>query len=171
MPEDFALRVATPADAAVVAEVLRAAYPRLMRGSYPESVLAPALPLMTKANPALLSAGTYYLAVTGDGRVVGCGGWSPARPDGGEVTPGLAHIRHFATHPDWTRRGIGRALYARCADAARRQGATCFECYASLNSQRFYAALGFAACRRVEVPLAPELAFPAVLMRCTLAEA
>ena len=53
---------------------------------------------MTQANATLISARTYYLAVSDNGLVVGCGGWTRERPGSGEVEPALAHIRHFATH-------------------------------------------------------------------------
>ncbi|WP_428339213.1 GNAT family N-acetyltransferase [Mesorhizobium amorphae] len=94
-----------------------------MRTSYDPAVLDAALPLITRANPALLSAGTYYLAVDDIDIAVGGGGWSWERPGSSEVTPGLAHIRHFATRPEWLGRGVGSALYGRCEEDARWSGA------------------------------------------------
>jgi GNAT superfamily N-acetyltransferase len=81
-----------------------------MKAGYDAFFLSAALPLMTRANPTLLQSGTYYLSETQDGTIIGCGGWTFERPGGGEVVPGLVHIRHFATHPDWIGRGIGTAL-------------------------------------------------------------
>ena len=164
MPQDFTLRVATPADEAGVTALLEASYPPLMRPSYDQAVLAPALVLMTQASAVLLASGTYHLAKLADGRLVGCGGWTRERPGSGEVEPGLAHIRHFGTHPDWLGRGIGRALYARCEAEARAAGLCRFECQASLNAEGFYDALGFAAVRRIEVPIGPGPRLPGVLM-------
>lgn len=51
-----------------------------------------------------------------------------------------------------------------CAAAARRAGAGRFECYASLNAEPFYMALGFKSVRRIEIPMGPRLAFPSILM-------
>jgi len=164
MPDAFAVRVATPADDAAVNELLAASYPALMRGSYDAVLLAAALPLMTQANPTLLSSGTYYLAETADGAVAGCGGWTRERPGSGEVVSSLAHIRHFATHPDWVGRGVGRAIYTECAAAARRAGVRRFECYASINAEGFYMALGFKSVRGMSVPMGPRLEFPSILM-------
>jgi len=43
---------------------------------YPAELLARAVPLMARANPALLRCGTYYLAQGPEGDVLGCGGWT-----------------------------------------------------------------------------------------------
>ncbi len=61
MPK-FALKIATPQDEASVCDLLKASYPVLMSSRYDEAILADALPMITQANPSLLSAGTYYLA-------------------------------------------------------------------------------------------------------------
>jgi hypothetical protein len=58
------------------------------------------------------------------------------------IDPVLGHIRQFATHPNWTRRGIGRALFERCVADARAAGVCTFECYSSIGAERFYRALG-----------------------------
>ncbi len=161
----ISVRAATPADAAGVAAVLEASYPRLMAAAYAPELLARALPLMVRPNPALLASGTYYVAEMDYGAVVGCGGWTRERPGCREVEPGLAHIRHFATRAESAGRGVGRAIYRRCEAQALAAGITVFECYASLNAERFYAALGFAAVGRFDVPLGGSLLLPSVVMR------
>lgn len=158
------LRVATLEDAAAIGAVLRASYSTLMAGAYPADVLAAALPPMTRANPELLLSRRYYLVEAKTGEPAGCGGWSDHPPDGPETRPERAHIRHFATHPDWTGRGIGRLIYARCEEDARAAGFTIFEAYSSLNGEPFYAALGFRRLELIETPMPGGVAFPAVRM-------
>ena len=170
MDSHYALRLATPRDADAVSELLRASYPRLMRSAYDEEALAPALELMTKANPSLLNSGTYYLAELATGFLVGCGGWSPEQPGTKRVEPGLGHVRHFAVHPDWTRRGIGRALLESCEGTARAAGVRTFECYSSLNAEEFYRALGFVRIREMDMELKPPVVLRGVLMRRNLFE-
>lgn len=160
-----AVRVADPADEAAVTALLRASYPVLMRPAYEPATLAAALPLMARANPGLLKSGTFYVAAADTGAVVGCGGWTHHRPGSAEVVPGLAHLRHFASHPDHAGRGVGRAIFAACRSAAREAGVTRLECYASLNAEGFYAALGLSPVRLVEVPMGSGLRFPSVVMQ------
>lgn len=162
---DYRLRAATPDDARDVTALLERSYRALMRSAYPQDLLARALPLITRANPALLASGTYFVAVSGAGAAVGSGGWTPAAPDTGSVERAVGHIRHFATDSAWTGRGIGRAVYDRSAQQAVGAGIRRFVCYASLNAVPFYAALGFAEIRPIEIPLADDLSFPAMLMQ------
>ena len=161
----YSVRAAGPDDSAAVTALLQASYPALMTPAYgDEADLVSALELMTRANEGLLRSGTYYVAQSDDGTLVGCGGWTRERPGTARVEPGLGHLRHFATHPAWTRRGVGRAIYRRCETAARAAGIEAFECYASLNAQSFYEALGFAGVRRMVIDFSPRISLPAVLM-------
>ena len=159
------VRPTTRDDHARVSALLAASYPDLMRTGYDASVLQAALPLMTQANPTLLSSGTYYVAESTEGHVIGCGGWTSERPGDRDIVAGLAHIRHFATHPAWTGRGIGRRIYGVCEEQARTYDILQFECYASLNAEGFYTSLGFEAAERLDVPMGPTLMFPSILMR------
>jgi GNAT superfamily N-acetyltransferase len=158
------VRIATPSDAAAIGSILGASYPVLMRGAYAEDLLARALPRIVRPNPALLASGTYYLAEAEGGEAAGCGGWSARPPDNDSGETGTAHIRHFATHPTWIGRGVGRAIYQCCEDVAREAGFVRFVCYASLNGEGFYAAMGFRRLHRIEVPMGRNLAFPSILM-------
>ena len=162
---DWAIRVATPADAEGVAALLSASYTVLMRGAYDRAVLAAALPVMTRANAELLCSGTYFVAVAADGTTIGCGGISAVRPGTADAEPGVGHIRHFATHPDWLRRGIGRRIMECSVKRARDLGLCSLECYSSLNAVDFYAAEGFVVVAEVTVPIAGQHPLPAILMR------
>jgi len=143
-------------------------YPALMSGAYADSILAAALPAMTVAQPALLLSGTYYVAETAEGKIIGCGGWSKERPGDGAILAGLAHIRHFGVLPEWTRQGVGRTLYMRCRDDAKVAGVTAFECYSSINGESFYAALGFKPDRIINVEMPGGITLPSVRMTATI---
>jgi N-acetylglutamate synthase-like GNAT family acetyltransferase len=163
--EDYVTRVATIEDAAAVEALLEASYPVFMGPWYEEAVLVPALEVVTKANHALLASGTYYVAESRDGCMIGCGGWTRERPGIGDIAAKLGHVRHFGTHPAWTRRGVGRAIYRLCQASARAVGIDAFECYSSLNAEGFYSTLGFRRIRIVLVELRPNLSLPSVWMR------
>lgn len=171
MSEDseYSLRAATPVDGNAVSTLLEASYPQLLAPDYAPRLLAAALPLITRANPRLLSSGTYYVAEAGGNAVVGCGGWTVEAPGGGDSRPGVGHIRHFAIHPEWTRRGIGRALLDRCVEEARAHDIENLECFSTLTAEAFYRAAGFVTVGPVNVPMSPTVALPGIHMRLLLA--
>lgn len=158
------LRLTDAGDCEAVSAVLRSSYTQLMAPAYPPDVLGGTLPGMTRANPALLTSGRYYLAETAAGEAAGCGGWSPNPPGRPDEDPERAHVRHFATHPSWIRRGVGRLLYGRCESDARAAGFTVFEVWSSLNGETFYASLGFRRLEPIETPMPGGMSFPAVRM-------
>jgi N-acetylglutamate synthase-like GNAT family acetyltransferase len=96
---------------------------------------------------------------------VGCGGWTKERPGTTTVESSLGHIRHFGTHPNWARRGVGRAIYQLSANGARAAGVKRFEACSSLNGESFYRALGFERVREMDIELTPQVSLRAVLMR------
>ena len=162
------IRTASIEDSDSITALLQLSYPALMRGAYEVSILKAALPVMTVAQPSLLRSGTYYVAETAEGAVVGCGGWTKEEPGSGEILPGVAHIRHFGVHPEWTRRGIGQALYVRCRDDAKGAGISEFECFSSMNGEPFYAALGFVRDGIIELEMSSGISLPSVRMRASI---
>ena len=146
------IRLASERDAASVDHVLQSSYGSLMKEAYDAALLERVLPAMTKANPALLSSGTYYVAMC-DTNIVACGGWTAQKPGTSEILPGLGHVRHFATHPGWVRRGIAKAIYGMCEWQAIAAGIETFEVFSGLNAMSFYASIGFDIVRRMEVPM------------------
>ena len=157
------LRNAELNDAPSVTALLERAYATLMPASYDAATLAVALPEMTRANPALLASRTYYVLEDGE-RLIGCGGWTAEKPGSGEIEPGLAHLRHFATDPDRAREGIGRSIYNHCATEASSCGFTRFHAFAGLNAEAFYRRLGMERIRQIGVPMGPSINLPTVLM-------
>src|SRR6266404_5267820 len=95
----YPIRIAGPPDLDAVGALLVASYSSLLATRYESDMLRRVLPFITKAQPALLASGTYYVAESEPGNLVGCGGWTTSRPGTGEIIEGEAHIRHFATHP------------------------------------------------------------------------
>lgn len=167
LPIGFSIRVAGLADAPAISELLEASYRALLAPAYDPAAMQTALPVLTRANRDLLGSGRFHLAQTDGGSLVGCGGWSLERPGSGEIEAGLGHIRHFAVHPDWLRRGVGRSLVAVCEQEARAAGLTELECFASLNAEAFYAALGFIPLRRHDLAMGSGTTLPSIVMRHT----
>ena len=79
MGETLTARVATAGDLARIDGLLARSYPILLKPDYPPSVLVTALPRISRANPQLVTSGSYYV-VEGNGSVAGAGGSGPVPP-------------------------------------------------------------------------------------------
>lgn len=163
-PSRIDVRVAEPADADRISGLLQACYERLLTGWYAPETAAAALPIMVRANPALLASGRFFVAFV-DGNLAGCGGWSLQTPGTGVVQPGAGHIRHFATDPERLRCGIASAIMARCIADAIDAGLTQLDCYSTRPGEAFYAAAGFRRIGERSVLLAQTVPYPVIEMR------
>jgi N-acetylglutamate synthase-like GNAT family acetyltransferase len=170
----YHVRVARPEDREGVEALLKRSYPPLLAAGYDAELLAAALPAMIRANPQLLACGTWFVALDEHGMVAGCGGWTAQRPGLGEIEPGVGHLRHFGTHVDHLRRGVGRQLMERSFTTARAAGIERLDCDATLVAERFYQSLGLRTVEatRVTIPVLDRpgevVAFPSLLMRIEL---
>jgi GNAT superfamily N-acetyltransferase len=102
----------------------------------------------------LIDDGTYFV-IELDGRLAGCGGWSRrATLYGGDRSPGrdaalldpskdAARVRAMYTHPDFTRRGVGRLILSLCETAARAKGFRSVELMATMAGEPLYRACGY----------------------------
>lgn len=162
---EWIVRPTTSKDAAEIESLLTTCYETLLPKDYDADLLAKALPLITKARPELLTCGTWYLVEhPGNGAAVGCGGWSRSPTNASHSVP---HLRHFATHPNYVRQGIGKALWSRIRDdiISELGPITDLEVYSTFTAQPFYASLGFEPVERVQLPIHPDFTFPSILMQ------
>jgi GNAT superfamily N-acetyltransferase len=154
------LRSSTGRDFDAIDALLSRSYPRLLKHDYAPSVMVTAVPLISRANPMLVKSGTYYVAETGDGQIIGAGGWTLSAQ-----ARGAAEVRHLVV--DWRhqRQGIGRRLMMGIFAEAQLQGVRRIEARATRTAVAFYEAMGFDSLGQVIVPLRPGIDFPAVAMR------
>jgi GNAT superfamily N-acetyltransferase len=151
----------------------------LSRPDYTDAQVEAALGSAFGVDSELIADGTYFVAEA-DGRLVGCGGWSRhATLFGSDAQPGRrselldpardsARIRAFFVHPDWARRGIGRAILEKSEAEARAHGFRSAELLATLPGHRFYRALGYSGDEWAEYPLAHGLTIDFIPMRKSL---
>ncbi len=163
-PEAMSVRRARHSDLAGIDALLARSYPALLKNAYPPSLLVTAIPLIAKANPRLVTSGTYFV-VELDDQIVGAGGWTFAAPVAAQASEGVGNIRHVVTDHTRVRSGIGKALMDRVIEDARTSGAVQLDCFSTLMAVPFYAACGFTELGPVSIPLRQGIDFPAVLMR------
>jgi GNAT superfamily N-acetyltransferase len=149
------LRKATPDDRAAIAELIAASARGLSRNDYTDRQIESAIETgVFGVDTELIVDGTYYVTEI-DGRLVGCGGWSKrktlfggdrfAKREAEELDPRRdpAKIRAFFVHPEWSRKGIGRAILERCESDARAYGFDSLELMATLPGRKLYEAEGY----------------------------
>ncbi len=153
-------RLATLDDLPALTALMQRAIGELQRG-----FLTPAEVEASRAvmglDTQLVRDGTYFV-IEDDGQLAGCGGWSRrATLYGGDHSAELreprrldpateaARVRAMYTHPDFTRRGVGRTIMAVAEAAARAEGFTRAELMATLSGEPLYRTCGYEEIERV----------------------
>jgi GNAT superfamily N-acetyltransferase len=147
-------RLATEADLPALEALMEAAMAALLP-AFLDPAQAAASRRIMGLDTQLVADRTYFV-VEIDGRMAGCGGWSrPATLYGGDHSAGLrdpvlldptrdaAKVRAMYTHPDFTRRGVGRRILELCEAAAAKAGFTRAELMATLPGEPLYLASGY----------------------------
>lgn len=154
------IRLATADDTAVLVPLMEAAIDQLQRGFLDDAQIESSKAIMG-LDRQLVDDGTYFV-VEVDGVVAGCGGWSRrATLYGGDHSAGRdaalldpatepARVRAMYTHPDFTRRGVGRRVLEACEAAAAAEGFTTLELMATRAGRPLYVAYGFQPVEEVE---------------------
>jgi GNAT superfamily N-acetyltransferase len=167
-------RLATRNDIAALTPLMNAAIGELLRPFLTSDQVAASFEIMG-LDTQLIDDGTYFV-VLHDGNLAGSGGWSRrATPFGGDHSPGrdarlldrnteAARVRAMYTHPDFTRRGIGRLILSLCEDAAAREGFSRVELVATMAGEPLYRAYGFAPVEAFEQLTSNGVAVPLLRM-------
>jgi GNAT superfamily N-acetyltransferase len=153
---------------------------RLGGRDYSDEELDYAIGTVLGVDTDLIADGTYLVAEI-DGARAGCGGWSRRATlfgadafdgrDARRLDPATdaAKIRAFFVHPDFERRGVGRAIFDHCEAQARAAGFKALELMATLGGVPLYTALGFEGSAPIRHALGGGLEMEFVPMRKPLA--
>ena len=172
-------RLATGADIPELELLIPLSVRSLQAAHYSAAQMEAALGPVFGVDRQLIRDGTYFV-VEDAGRIIGCGGWSKRKTlyggdrnragEDAELNPQMdpARIRAFFTHPDWTRRGIGRSILVHCEAAAIKAGFRHAELVATLTGEPLYARFGYTVVDRYEAPMTDGLTLPVVRMRKAL---
>ncbi|CAJ1949277.1 unnamed protein product [Cylindrotheca closterium] len=165
-PIQWTLRPSTMDDADAINRLFTISWNHLLVDHYGQKLVDKTLPALehVRAN-SLLSCGTYYVVhhpITQE--IVGAGGWTWEHPI--ETGTDYAHIRHVASHPKFSRQGIGRAIWNQCwKDIVQAScGAPYVEVLSTIPARSFYERLGFQAQKEMGVPLDDESMLPCLYM-------
>jgi len=154
---DLTHRLATPADAPEIVELMRVSILENMKSFLSSAEIEAAHETMG-IDWTLIEDETYFVVETDlrDQRIlVGCGGWGKRKTlYGGDHTVGrddsysdpavdAARIRAMYTHPSWIRCGIGTLLLELGEAAARDAGFKTIELGSTIPGEPFYLARGY----------------------------
>lgn len=146
-------RFAVREDLPELEKLIEAAIGELQKGFLDDDQIASSR-LIMGLDTSLVDDRTYFVVEAG-GRVAGCGGWSRrATLYGGDHSAGRdaslldpatdpAKVRAMYTHPDFTRRGVGRLILELSEAAAAAEGFRTLELMATLSGAPLYRAFGF----------------------------
>jgi GNAT superfamily N-acetyltransferase len=169
------LRVANAADLDEIATVMRASVLELFPRCYDDRQTASAAVHIAHVDPTLVADGTYFVHDVG-GVIVACGGWSrrgrlfmgsgDQQGDDRLLDPATeaAHIRAMFVRPDWTRRGLGRAILEAGRVAARSEGFGRLDLMATLPGVPLYRAFGFRDVEATVIAMPDGVTIDAVVM-------
>jgi GNAT superfamily N-acetyltransferase len=172
----FSLRLATEADLAALEPLMTRAIDELLPAVLSPELVAASHEIMG-LDRLLIADRTYFVAETADGVLAGGGGWSRrATLFGSDHTYGRdpalldparepARIRAMYTHPEFTRRGIGRAVLQVCEAAAAAEGFRSCELAATLSGAPLYLACGYEVIEPFEAETSTGARVPLYRMR------
>jgi GNAT superfamily N-acetyltransferase len=176
MPPRPTLRLARPADRRAIVALQRLSLRELGRGHYTGRQIESYLRHTETLEPYLVADCSYFVACVG-GAIAGCGGWSLKAPAYAAVTreagigAGLPRpkVRAMYVHPEFSRRGIGRALLGTIEAAIASAGFGEAALDATLPGVALYERCGYRAVGETcaELPDGERLRF--ICMRKTLA--
>jgi GNAT superfamily N-acetyltransferase len=167
----FDLRKATLDDVPQLIRLHRVAIRELGGSAYTADQIDSFLLHVPTLDDALIADRTYFVAMA-EGTVVGAGGWSfrvPGYAHTIDTSPASAAertavIRAMYTHPDWARRGIGRAILDAAEAEAAAAGYRRIELHALLPGVPLYRACGYTPIGRCQAQLADGVTLPVVHM-------
>lgn len=175
MDPNCRLRLATNDDIPKIEALIPQSVRALQAQHYSPAQMEAALGPVFGVDRHLIADGTYFV-VECAGSLAACGGWSRRRAVfGGDrdragedayLDPARepARVRAFFVHPDWARRGIGRAILEESELAMRAAGFREAILVGTLAGEPLYAACGYTVEERYDIPLSNGLTLPAVRM-------
>jgi GNAT superfamily N-acetyltransferase len=173
---DYRIRKATLDDREAIQQLIADSARGLSRADYSDEQIETALSGVFGVDTALIIDGTYFVAESGD-RLAACGGWSRRKTlyggdkyggrDSSTLDPRTepAKIRAFFVHPDFARKGIGRAMLSVCEGEAKAAGFHALELMSTLPGLPLYRACGYEGDEQIDLELSQGIKLGLVPMK------
>jgi len=178
-PPPWKIRLARLSDILALDLLIPLSVRTLQVGHYTEAQREAAIGPIFGVDRQLIEDGTYFVAETAADQIVGCGGWSKRKAKFGShalrtesnplIDPAVdaPRIRAFFVHPDYARRGMGRAILKACEKAIIQAGYNRAEIAATLTGEPLYVSAGYLVTERFNIPLSNGLPLPCVRLAKT----
>jgi GNAT superfamily N-acetyltransferase len=154
------------ADVAGIRELIDASVRGLQAKDHSAAQIDASLRTVFTIDTQLIADGTYFVALTEQEELAGCGGWSRRKTlYGGDhqvekIEPELldpavdaAKVRAIFVHPRFARLGVGSMILSAAEEAAVREGFRRFEMGSTLTGVALYSLKGYRETERVMVPV------------------
>lgn len=173
---EYVIRKANLDDRAAIEQLIVESARALSLEDYSGQQIEAAIATVFGVDTDLILDETYFVAESA-GVLIGCGGWSKrktlfggdrfASRDSSELDPQVeaAKIRAFFVHPQWARKGVGRAILSACESAARVYGFRSLELMSTLPGLKLYRACGYEGDEPVEYVIGEGVSIEFVPMR------
>ena len=174
----YSIRKATLADQAEIERLIAESVRGLSRRDYNERQIELSIKTVFGVDTELIADETYFVVESDDKQIVGCGGWSKRKTLYGasiyaqsrdsellNSEKDAAKIRAFFIHPDFARKGIGKAILEACEREAKAHGFTSAEMMATLPGVKLYAVCGYEGSEKIKVPVGEGIEIECLKMR------
>lgn len=164
--KNFHLQVATMEDVARIRELIEASVRGLQADDYSAAQIEGALATVFTVDSQLIADGTYFVALTDDAELAGCGGWSFRKtlyggdhqvekiaPERLDPAVDAAKVRAIFVHPRFARMGLGSLILETAEGAAVAAGFKRFEMGSTLTGVSLYTLKRYREVSRVLVPV------------------
>ena len=178
---NYSIRKASLADKPAIEKLIEESVKGLSRDDYDARQIELSIKTVFGVDTELINDETYFVVEAEDGKIAGCGGWSKRKTlygasiyaesrDSELLDPktDAAKIRAFFIHPDFARKGIGKAILERCEAEAKAHGFKCAEMMATLPGVKLYAVCGYEGSEEIKVPVGENINIICVKMRKNL---
>ena len=162
----FVIRKAILGDKSAITDLIAVSVRGLSRDDYNERQIELSIKSVFGVDTELIDDGTYFVAVSKEGKIVGCGGWGKRKTlygasvyaesrDSNLLNPETepAKIRAFFIHPSFARKGIGTAILEACETEAKSFGFKSAEMMSTLPGVKLYSVCGYTGDERVGVSI------------------